>query len=72
MAAAAHEQEASPLPPGEVAFTAVGVKKHYPGVKALDGVVLEGYAGSVLGVCGATGCRATVARRGSDTSTICR
>jgi ribose transport system ATP-binding protein len=40
---------------GEVAFTAVGVKKHYPGVKALDGVDLEGYAGSVLGVCGANG-----------------
>ena len=34
---------------------AVGVKKHYPGVKALDGVDLEGYAGSVLGVCGANG-----------------
>ncbi len=32
-----------------VAFKAVGVKKHYPGVKALDGVDLEGYAGSVLG-----------------------
>jgi ABC-type sugar transport system ATPase subunit len=31
------------------------VKKHYPGVKALDGVDLEGYAGSVLGVCGANG-----------------
>ena len=55
MAVAAHEEEASPLPVGEVAFTAVGVKKHYPGVKALDGVDLEGYAGSVLGVCGANG-----------------
>ena len=31
------------------------MKKHYPGVKALDGVDLEGYAGSVLGVCGANG-----------------
>jgi ABC-type sugar transport system ATPase subunit len=41
--------------PGQVAFTAVGVKKHYPGVKALDGVDLEGYAGSVLGICGANG-----------------
>ena len=39
----------------EIAFKAVGVKKHYPGVKALDGVDLEGYAGSVLGVCGANG-----------------
>ena len=55
MAVAAHEQEASPLPAGELAFKAVGVKKHYPGVKALDGVDLEGYAGSVLGVCGANG-----------------
>ena len=45
----------SPDQPGQVAFKAVGVKKHYPGVKALDGVDLEGYAGSVLGVCGANG-----------------
>ncbi len=42
-------------PPGEAVFKAVGVKKHYPGVKALDGVDLEGYAGSVMGVCGANG-----------------
>ena len=41
--------------PRQVAFKAVGVKKHYPGVKALDGVDLEGYAGSVLAVCGANG-----------------
>jgi ribose transport system ATP-binding protein len=41
--------------PRKVAFKAVGVKKHYPGVNALDGVDLEGYAGSVLGVCGANG-----------------
>src|SRR6185312_12738372 len=41
--------------PRSVAFKAVGVKKHYPGVKALDGVDLEGYAGSVLAVCGANG-----------------
>jgi ribose transport system ATP-binding protein len=41
--------------PRKVAFKAVGVKKHYPGVKALDGVDLEGYAGSVLAVCGANG-----------------
>jgi ribose transport system ATP-binding protein len=41
--------------PRKLAFKAVGVKKHYPGVKALDGVDLEGYAGSVLGVCGANG-----------------
>ena len=41
--------------PRQVAFKAVGVKKHYPGVKALDGVDLEGYAGSVMAVCGANG-----------------
>ena len=46
---------AGQLAPGELAFKAVGVKKHYPGVKALDGVDLEGYAGEVLAVCGANG-----------------
>ncbi len=49
------DEEAVQATPRQVAFTAVGVKKHYPGVKALDGVDLEGYAGSVLGVCGANG-----------------
>ena len=49
------EEEAHQLPPGELAFKAVGVKKHYPGVKALDGVDLEGYAGEVLAICGANG-----------------
>ncbi len=49
------EEGSQAVRPGQVAFTAVGVKKHYPGVKALDGVDLEGYAGSVLGVCGANG-----------------
>ena len=49
------EEQAHQLPVGELAFKAVGVKKHYPGVKALDGVDPEGYAGSVLGVCGANG-----------------
>ena len=49
------EEQAHQLPVGELAFKAVGVKKHYPGVKALDGVDLDGYAGSVLGVCGANG-----------------
>ena len=49
------EEVAGQLPVGKLAFKAVGVKKHYPGVKALDGVDLEGYAGSVLGVCGANG-----------------
>lgn len=48
------ESAAGPSP-GDVAFTAVGVTKHYPGVKALDGVDLEGYAGEVLAVCGANG-----------------
>ncbi len=46
---------ASQLPSGEVAFTAVGVKKYYPGVQALDGVDLVGYAGEVLAICGANG-----------------
>ena len=49
------EEEVGQLPPGELAFKAVGVKKHYPGVKALDGVDLEGYAGEVLAICGANG-----------------
>ncbi len=53
--AAQVEEQAHQLPVGEIAFKAVGVKKHYPGVKALDGVDLEGYAGSVLAVCGANG-----------------
>jgi ABC-type sugar transport system ATPase subunit len=57
---------------GQVAFTAVGVKKHYPGVKALDGVDLEGYAGEVLAVCGANGAgKSTFAKllAGVDTPT---
>ena len=66
------EEQAHQLPPGELAFKAVGVKKHYPGVKALDGVDLEGYAGSVLGVCGANGAgKSTFAKllAGVDTPT---
>jgi ABC-type sugar transport system ATPase subunit len=56
MVTAAHpEERASQHSPRDLAFKAVGVKKHYPGVKALDGVDIEGYAGSVLGVCGANG-----------------
>ena len=56
METAEHPQaEHGQLETGQVAFTAVGVKKHYPGVKALDGVDLEGYAGEVLAVCGANG-----------------
>jgi ribose transport system ATP-binding protein len=43
------------LSPGELAFKAIGLRKHYPGVKALDGVDLEGYAGEVLAICGANG-----------------
>jgi threonine dehydrogenase-like Zn-dependent dehydrogenase len=31
----------------EVAFRVAGVEKYYPGVKALDGVDLEGYAGEL-------------------------
>jgi ABC-type sugar transport system ATPase subunit len=56
----------------EVAFRAVGVKKYYPGVKALDGVDLEGYAGEVLAVCGANGAgKSTFAKllAGVDTPT---
>ena len=49
------EEFAHQLLIGELAFKAVRVKKHHPGVKALDGVDLQGYAGSVLAVCGANG-----------------
>lgn len=49
------DDQATPLPPGELAFRAIGVKKHYPGVKALDGVDLDGYAGEVIAICGANG-----------------
>ncbi|HWJ52134.1 MAG TPA: ATP-binding cassette domain-containing protein, partial [Propionibacteriaceae bacterium] len=49
------KEAAAQLPLGDLAFTAVGVKKHYPGVRALDGVDLEGHAGEVLAVCGANG-----------------
>ncbi|RZK88114.1 MAG: ATP-binding cassette domain-containing protein, partial [Methylobacterium sp.] len=45
----------APAQAHDVLFRATGVKKHYPGVKALDGVDLEGYAGEVLAVCGANG-----------------
>ncbi len=54
MADDAKQSESGP-PEREIAFRAVGVKKHYPGVKALDGVDLVGYAGSVMAVCGANG-----------------
>jgi len=50
-----HEEASGQVAAGEVAFTATNVKKHYPGVKALDGVSLEGYAGEVLAICGANG-----------------
>jgi ABC-type sugar transport system ATPase subunit len=66
------EGESGRLPTGQVAFTAVGVKKHYPGVKALDGVDLEGYAGEVLAICGANGAgKSTFAKllAGVDTPT---
>ena len=66
------EREAGRAPAGQVAFTAVGIKKHYPGVKALDGVDLEGYAGEVLAVCGANGAgKSTFAKllAGVDTPT---
>ncbi len=66
------EREAHQLPVGELAFKAVGVKKYYPGVKALDGVDLEGYAGEVLAICGANGAgKSTFAKllAGVDTPT---
>lgn len=51
------------LPTGAVAFTARGVSKSYPGVRALDEVSLEGYAGEVLAICGANGAgKSTFAR----------
>jgi len=56
----------------QVLFRATGVKKFYPGVKALDGVDLEGYAGEVLAVCGANGAgKSTFAKllAGVDTPT---
>ena len=55
-----------------LAYRAVDVRKHYPGVKALDGVDLEGYAGEVLAVCGANGAdKSTFAKllAGVDTPT---
>ena len=55
MVAVQRDESPAAAAPGQLAFKAVGVKKHYPGVKALDGVDLEGYAGEVLAVCGANG-----------------
>lgn len=72
MTASETERAPNPVPAGEPAFRAVGVKKHYPGVKALDGVDLEGYPGEVLAVCGANGAgKSTFAKllAGVDTPT---
>ena len=64
------QEQAHQLAPGELAFKAVGVKKHYPGVKALDGVDLEGYAGQRAGGLRRQRCREVdlrqVAGRGGD------
>jgi len=60
------------LPARTVSFTAVGVRKYYPGVKALDGIDLEGYAGEVIAICGANGAgKSTFAKllAGVDTPT---
>jgi ABC-type sugar transport system ATPase subunit len=51
------------LPEGEPVFTATGVERSYPGVKALRGVDLTGYAGEVIAICGANGAgKSTFAR----------
>ncbi|MGI8459628.1 MAG: sugar ABC transporter ATP-binding protein [Propionibacteriaceae bacterium] len=68
------QQEAGASAPaaGDLAFRGVGIKKYYPGVKALDGVDLEGYAGEVLAICGANGAgKSTFAKllAGVDTPT---
>src|SRR5450759_268112 len=48
---------------GQLAFRAAGVSKSYPGVRALDGLDLDGYAGEVLASCGANGAgKSTFAR----------
>ena len=47
----------------DAAFVARGVSKSYPGVRALDGVNLEGLPGEVLAICGANGAgKSTFAR----------
>jgi len=48
---------------GTVAFSARGVGRSYPGVRALAGLDLDGYAGEVLAICGANGAgKSTFAR----------
>jgi len=54
--------ERSPGSPRAV-FSARGVGRRYPGVRALAGLDLDGYAGEVLAVCGANGAgKSTFAR----------
>lgn len=56
-------EESAQLDKGTVAFSARGISKVYPGVRALDGLDLDGYAGEVLAVCGANGAgKSTFAR----------
>ena len=57
MTTAPGPDDPAPAATPRVLFTATGVKKHYPGVKALDGVDLEGYAGEVLAKVGLGGLR---------------
>ena len=63
MSATSTAEDSGQLETGQVMFSASGVSMSYPGVQALDGIDLEGYAGEVLAVCGANGAgKSTFAR----------
>ncbi len=56
-------ENSAQLDAGTIAFSARGITKSYPGVRALDALDLDGYAGEVLAVCGANGAgKSTFAR----------